>query len=219
MPRPRSLDVDELLDSAERIVTEAGPSGLTLRSLADAAGVSNGSIYHAFSSKEELLARAWLRAARRLFELQRDNAAAAASADTSDDGVERVVATAMAPLDLAAANPSSARMFFAQRRDQLFSDQLPGALADDLVAVQVDFRALLKRLAAGVWQRQDRAAVDTIVCCVVDIPTGLLRRQLLTGSGLEPRTGNRLDAAVRAVLALPLPAPRRARTTTRKDRP
>ncbi len=61
MPRPRTHDVDDLLDVAEQIVTDAGPSGLTLRGLASAAGVSNGSIYHAFSSKDELLARVWLR--------------------------------------------------------------------------------------------------------------------------------------------------------------
>ncbi|HET8929332.1 MAG TPA: helix-turn-helix domain-containing protein, partial [Acidimicrobiales bacterium] len=66
MPRPRLHDRDDLLDAAERLVTSGDVHGLTLRGLAGAAGVSNGSIYHAFFSKDDLAARLWLRAAARL---------------------------------------------------------------------------------------------------------------------------------------------------------
>ena len=66
MARARLHSLDELLDVAEEIVTHGDPSGLTLRSLAATSGASNGTIYHAFHSKEELLARLWLRASARL---------------------------------------------------------------------------------------------------------------------------------------------------------
>ena len=59
------MKLDRLLDVAEQF-PPGDPDGLTLRRLAAEAGVSNGSIYHAFSSKEELLAKVWVRAAWRL---------------------------------------------------------------------------------------------------------------------------------------------------------
>jgi hypothetical protein len=58
----------------------------------------------------------------------------------------------------------------------------------------------------ALWDRADRAAVETVAVCVVDLPTGLLIDR-------RPRTIDTtvlLDAAVRAVLAQPLPRRRRA---------
>lgn len=61
MARARRHSLEDLLDVAEQLVTSGDPTGLTLRALATGAGASNGTIYHAFRSKEELLARLWLR--------------------------------------------------------------------------------------------------------------------------------------------------------------
>jgi AcrR family transcriptional regulator len=232
MPRPRTHDVDELLDVAEQIVTETGTAGLTLRNLAAAAGVSNGSIYHAFSSKEELLARVWLRTAQRFLQRQAEAVdAVLAHADPDVDvdididraaGIEAVVQAALTPVGLARQYPAAARLFFMQRRDQLFSPQLSPSTVTELESVQTRFTALLIRLADAVWRRHDARAVDTIAACVVDLAGGLMRRQLLSGQGVDEHTGTRIAAATRAILALPLPdAPaRRARTSRpkRKER-
>lgn len=237
MPRPRTHDVDELLDVAEQIVTETGTAGLTLRNLAAAAGVSNGSIYHAFSSKEELLARVWLRTAQRFLQRQAEAvdavlAHAGPDVDPGPDpdpdvdidraaGIEAVVQAALTPVGLARQYPAAARLFFMQRRDQLFSPQLSPSTVTELESVQTRFTALLIRLADAVWRRHDARAVDTIAACVVDLAGGLMRRQLLSGQGVDEHTGTRIAAATRAILALPLPeAPaRRARTSRpkRKD--
>ena len=212
MPRPRTHDVDELLDVAEQIVTDAGPSGLTLRRLASAAGVSNGSIYHAFSSRDELLARVWLRTAQRFLRMQADRVEAAlAGADSSEAGVDTVVQAALTSVDFAEEHPVAARLFFMQRRERLLAPDLPEALAAELKSVQTTFTGVLKRLADAVWHRHDRAAVEAITACVVDLPTGLIRRQLESGPGLDEATGPRIAAATRAILALPLPRPARPR--------
>lgn len=208
MPRPRTHDLDDLLDVAEQVVTAAGPSGLTLRGLASAAGVSNGSIYHAFSSKDELLARVWLRTARRFLRMQAEQVEAAlADADSTPSGVDAVVQAALTPVDFAARHPAAARLFFMRRRDQLFTPDLPEWLAEQLTSVQAEFTAVLLRLADAVWQRHDRVAVETVAACVVDLPTGLMRRQLETSHGLDELTGPRIAAAARAVLSLPIPTP------------
>lgn len=200
MPRPRLHSRDDLLDVAEQLVTSSDPSGLTLRSLATAAGASNGSIYHAFGSKEDLLARLWLRAGARLDELMSD------ALPGSGDGTDAVVAVALAPAELVRRHPASARLFFAQRRDQLFAAdaELPEDVAAGLDVAQARFVALLVSLARGVWDRGDRAAVEAIAVCVVDIPGGILKRLLLEGRPVDVLTRRRIEAAARAVLAVPL---------------
>lgn len=225
MARRRLHTLDELLDIAEQLVTSGGPTGLTLRSLATAAGASNGTIYHAFHSKDALLARLWLRASSRLGDLMTEALEARTPAEGSApapggpgsvglSGVDAVVAVALAPVELVRRFPSSARLFFAQRRDQLFSDDLPPEVETALNAVQKRFLDLLIALARGVWGRADRHAVEAVAVCVVDLPGGILRRLILEDRAVEEITAARLEAAVRAVLSVPLEPPA---TTSRSN--
>lgn len=210
MARQRLHTLDDLLDVAEQIVTSGDPSGLTLRSLAAAAGASNGTIYHAFGSKDVLLARLWLRSSSRLRELMAE-AMTASTGSTGTAGVDAVVAVALAPVEFVRRFPASARLFFAQRRDQLFSGDLPPEVEAELAAVQGRFVELLVALARGVWERGDRVAVEAIAVCVVDLPGGIVRRCLLEDREADEATAARLEAAVRAILALPLePRPPRS---------
>lgn len=210
MARPRLHTVDELLDVAEELVTSGDPSGLTLRSLAARAGASNGTIYHAFRSKEELLARLWLRATARLGDLMEE---AVRSAGQGGDRAQRaVVAVALAPAMLVRRHPASAQLFLGQRSDQLFSDDLAPDVLEAIDGEHKRFVELLVTLAAALWDRRDGVAVEAIATCVVDIPGGLLRRRLLEGRGVDTATERRIEAAVRAVLALPLDPPRKKGT-------
>ena len=208
MSRQRLHTLDDLLDVAEQIVTSGDPSGLTLRSLAAAAGASNGTIYHAFGSKDVLLARLWLRSWCRLGDLMAE--AMGERAGTS--GEDAVVAVALTPVEFVRRFPASARLFFAQRRDQLFSADLPPEIEAELSSVQEKFVEVLITLARGVWDRGDRIAVEAIAVCVVDLPGGILRRRLLEDREADEATAARLEAAVRAILTVPL-EPRPARAT------
>ncbi|MBO0842374.1 MAG: TetR/AcrR family transcriptional regulator [Nocardioides sp.] len=201
MARPRLHALDDLLDVAEQLVTSGDTAGLTLRTLAARAGVSNGSIYHAFRSKEELLARLWLRASDRLGEIMTE----ALPEDTDGaDGPTCVVAAALSPVSLARRHPISAQLFFAQRSDQLFSADVAPEVVEHLDKQQRQFTSLLIELAKAVWGRKDRAAVEAVAVCVVDIPGGLLRRTLMAGGTPDAAAETRIEAAVRAILALPL---------------
>lgn len=215
MARPRLHSLDELLDIAEQLVTSGDPTGLTLRGLAAATGASNGTIYHAFRSKEELLARLWLRAATRLGAIMED--AVRSAGDRTADGQaarDAVAAVARSPIALAQTHPATAQLFFAQRSDQLFSTDLAPEVLDELAAARKRFGGLLVTLAGGVWSRTDRIAVEAITACVVDVPGGLLRRRLLEGRPADAATERRIDIAVRAILADPLdPAPKGTRPT------
>ncbi|MFD7072851.1 TetR/AcrR family transcriptional regulator [Nocardioides sp. NPDC059952] len=211
MSRQRLHTLDDLLDVAEQIVTSGDPSGLTLRSLAAAAGASNGTIYHAFGSKDVLLARLWLRSWCRLGDLMAESMGQGAT------GEDAVVAVALTPVEFVRRFPASARLFFAQRRDQLFSADLPPEIETELATVQEKFVEVLITLARGVWDRGDRVAVEAIAVCVVDLPGGILRRCILEDREADEATAARLEAAVRAILTVPL-EPRQAKASPHTTR-
>ncbi|WP_344413097.1 helix-turn-helix domain-containing protein [Amycolatopsis minnesotensis] len=205
MPRPRLHDVGHVLDVAEELLASRGARGVTLRALASAAGVSNGSLYHAFGSLPALLGRTWLRAARRFLVSQAERAEAALP-----DSVAATVAAAGTPADFADRRPAAARLLLFVRRDALLGPGLPESLADELGALDREVVALLKRLADAHWGRHDACAVEAMTACVVDLPTALLRRSLELPGPVDPGARARLEAAVRAVLAIPLPKERHA---------
>lgn len=72
VPRPRIHSVEDLLDATERIAVQDGPAAVTVRAVSQATGISNGAIYHAFGSRGGMVGHAWLRAAQRFLDMQRD---------------------------------------------------------------------------------------------------------------------------------------------------
>jgi AcrR family transcriptional regulator len=206
MPRPRLHDIDAMLDAAEHLAGAGGPGALTLRSLAQDTGAPVGTLTHAFGSRDALVARLWLRAATRF--LDRQTAGVDAALTAGGGAVPATVRAALEPLALAADRPDSAAVLLGYRREDLLGPDVPGELAADLRALDERFVALLVRLAQALWRRGDGPAVETIAVCVVDLPTGLLRRHLRGGAGVPPATATHLRAAVGGVLALG-PPPRK----------
>ncbi|WP_037304692.1 TetR/AcrR family transcriptional regulator [Amycolatopsis orientalis] len=197
MARPRVHDLDRLLDAAERLVVEVGAPRVTVRSLAAAAGVPNGTIYHAFGSLGALLARVWLRAAGGFLDLQTE------LVDEAEDPVSAVVAAAGAPAEFADRRPEAAWLLLTVKKEDLLGPQVPDDLAGDLLALDKRLVALLIRLAERLWDRRDAQAVDVLTTCVVDLPTALFRRAFTAGEPISEDSRARLAAAVRAVLLLP----------------
>ena len=201
MPRPRIHDPDLILDTAERLLADAGPEALTVRRLAQEAGVPNSSIYHAFGSLPALVGRTWLRAATFFLDEQER------LVDAAPDPVAAVVAAADTSAVVAEARPDAARLMIAIPARQVHGPQLPNELAEALHALDKRLIRLLVRLARQLWDRGDGPAVEVVTACVVDLPTALLHRDLALGpAGQDAR--DRLAAAVRAVLSL-TPPPRR----------
>ncbi|TRW80726.1 TetR/AcrR family transcriptional regulator [Mycolicibacterium sp. 018/SC-01/001] len=208
MPRPRVHDPDSVLDAVEHLVSRSGPHAVSIRAISSAIGVSNGALYHTFSSRNELMAHAWLRAGRRFLQLQTalvDDALHPQSG-TQEAGVDAVVAAADAPIAFAERHPDSAALLLGVRRDELLADPLPETTADALRDLDGELIALMVRLADAMWSRRDAAAVDVITACIVDLPTALVLRRDRLGT---PTARARLQAAVRAALTIPPPDHRR----------
>lgn len=216
MPRPRVYDLDVLLDAAEQLAVDGGPSAVTVRAVAEATAVSNGAIYHAFGSRGGLVGRAWLRAAHRFLELQQaavDSAFGHAEAGDRAAAVAAVVAAADAPAAFAQEHPRSAKLLLDVRRDELLGSDVPDDVADQLRQLDSVLVDLFIRLARALWGRADGAAVEVIEACVVGLPTGLLLRGRRVPN---PAMRACLNAAVRAVLDLDPPSPRKRRNTNEK---
>ncbi|WP_040796658.1 TetR family transcriptional regulator [Nocardia higoensis] len=197
MPRPRVHDPDVVLDAAEALAARSGPAAVTVRAVAAVTGMSNGALYHTFGSRAGLLGRAWLRAAHRFLELQRELAGGAGS-----DPVEAIVAAAEAPCVFAERFPASARLVLTVSRDELLGAELPADLAARIAATERQLIDLLIELSMRRWGRRDRRAVEVLTSCLVDLPTALLLRR---DRWADPLAREHLRAAVRAILAIPVP--------------
>ncbi|EHN13011.1 putative transcriptional regulator TetR family [Patulibacter medicamentivorans] len=176
MARPRLHDLDALLDAAEELLAEGGEPALTIRAIAERAGAPSGSLYHAFGSRAEVLGRMWLRAARRFLVVQRAAIDEHLSGDAPgwEAAVEATVAAAAA-LDLLRRDaPASARVLIEHRREALIADGLSEPLTAELLDLDRELLDVLRRLAAALWGRGDREAIETVAVCVVDLPSSLL---------------------------------------------
>jgi len=196
--RPRTHDIDSLLDAAERLLAGAGTSGVTIRALAEATGASSGSLYHAFGSRADLLARMWLRAARRFLTLQNEAIDhELARGDEKENAVRATVAVASVPATIQANSPDTAVVLLRHRRDEVLGEDVSPELRAELEALDGGLLEVLERLSLALWGDRDRPSIETVALCVVDLPTAILvsRRERV----IDPVAA--LEAAVRGVIA------------------
>jgi len=200
MARPRTHEIDSLLDAAEHLLATKGGSGVTIRALAESTGASSGTLYHAFGSRSDLLGHMWLRAARMFLDLQ-EQAIDRELGDSGDHGraVNAAVAVASVPATIGVDSPDTATVLLRYRRDEILGEELSEGLRSELQDLDLRLLSVLTRISEGLWKRRDRAAIETVAICVVDLPTAILinRRE----RRIDPLIA--LDAAVRGVLSNP----------------
>jgi AcrR family transcriptional regulator len=68
MGRPALVTPSEILDAACRLLASGGVEALTFRAIRSALGISNGSLVHAFATRDALVTALWLRTVRRFEE-------------------------------------------------------------------------------------------------------------------------------------------------------
>ncbi len=96
---------DSLLDAADDVLISHGASGITLREVAKAAGVSHAAPYHHFASLDDLLATVAERGFQRL-------SAALAPTRQLTDSRERLMQISEIYVNCARAHPSQFRLMF-----------------------------------------------------------------------------------------------------------
>jgi AcrR family transcriptional regulator len=197
VPRPERHSVDKLLDVSRDLVLSDGARAVTVDRIVGASGAPKGSVYHRFSTVNDLLAAMWLRGVRR------SQARFLEQLTAGGDPLEVAVAAGLAIHDFAAEEPADARLLAALRREDLVGEVTDPALAVALKQVNNELRAAVTALARRLYGRATREAIERTTCAVIDLPQGAIRRHLVQGVPVPRGVRSQLAAAIRAALQHP----------------
>jgi AcrR family transcriptional regulator len=184
MPRPRRYDTDALLDAAARILAADGPAAVTMSAVARATGAPSGSMYHRFPTRAALCAQLWLRTQERF------HAGLMAALAGATDPQESCVAAARFTVRWCRGAPIMASVLLAGA-DALNCDEWP---PDATVRHEVMRRDLDEAL------RLLHRDVDRVRAAVVDVPYGVVRRHLRSGTAIPTVAEDIVEDCARALV-------------------
>jgi AcrR family transcriptional regulator len=197
MPRPEVHPTDTMLDAARDLLLGQGARSATMEAIAEVSGAPTGSIYHRFRSRDELIARLWIRAVYR-------SQASFVAAMERDDPKAAAIAAATSILDFCEEHPGDAELLVAFRREDLIKAIPEGPVADELDALNRPVERAIVQLARRLYDTRSRAALDRTLLVTFDLPYGAARRYLVTGTRLPSGLRSDLIRAVDAVIDAPL---------------
>ena len=174
-----------------------GARAITVDRIVAASGAPKGSVYHRFSTVNDLLATMWLRGVRR------SQARFLEQLNVGGDPVDAAVEAGLAIHDFASDEPADARLLAALRREDLVGDVTDPTLVAALQKVNDELRAAVAGLARRLYGRATRDAIERTTCAVVDLPQGAIRRHLVHGARVPRSVRPQLAAAIRAALLEP----------------
>jgi AcrR family transcriptional regulator len=182
-----------MLDAARDLLLEQGSGSATVEAIAGLSGAPTGSIYHRFGSRDELVARLWIRAVYR-------SQASFLAALEHEDPHAAALAAAQSILEFCEQEPADARLLVSFRREDLLRTAPSGQLADELEALNRPVKTAVVALARRLYGRPTRATVNRTLLAVFDLPYGAARRHLIAGTTLPPGLRDDVARAVKAVL-------------------
>ncbi len=186
--------MDKILDVSRDLVLSEGARSVTVDRIVAASGAPKGSVYHRFSSVNDLLATMWLRGVRR------SQARFLEPLEADADPMPSAVAAGLAIHDFAKENRADARLLAALRREDLVGEVSDPALVVELQKVNDQLQAAVTSLARRLYGRATRDAVERTTCGVIDLPQGAIRRHLIAGTDIPRSVRSQLVAAIPAAL-------------------
>ncbi len=205
MPRPLLHDPDGVLDAVRDLLVEGGPRATGIRAIAERSGAPSGSLYHWFGSRDELVARAWLRAVRKFqagYVAALESGAAPAGASVAGGAGDARTAAADAvrwAVSFALDQPAEAQLLLRFGRHELLDAEPSADLAAELATVNEPLQQAVRGLARRVYGTASAAAVERTAYAVLDLPLAVLTRHLRAGT-LTRATADRLVTAVQSLL-------------------
>ncbi|AZG47908.1 TetR/AcrR family transcriptional regulator [Gordonia insulae] len=170
MGRKPRFSADEILDAALTLVIEDGPAAATATAIGQAIGAPSGSVYHRFASRDELMAKLWLRTIVRY-------QAGAVAALQIDDVVVAGRSAVRYCFDWTAAHPGESALLL-QYDDRDLSRTWPDTLARELRQHNRAAREALRAYARRRFGADDGEVMDRLTFAVVDLPYAAVRRHL-----------------------------------------
>ena len=168
MPRPPQISADDVTDALIRVVVDRGLDAVSIRTVAQEAGVSIGAVQHYFATKDDLLLAAYTRAIDQVV-------ARVASLPTEPHAYVRALLRELLPLD-------------AQREAELrVALRVHRALGPQPAAR----RALRGRLPGARRRRRRRARAAEAAIEAVAVADGLAWHALCAPDVAQPATPRR----------------------------
>ncbi|GAA4987966.1 TetR/AcrR family transcriptional regulator [Actinopolymorpha pittospori] len=191
MGRPPQHDIDSLLDTAARLVIDAGPRSVTMSAVARAAGAPSGSVYHRFPSRPALLAALWLRALDRFH---------AGFLHTFGDEPPLDIARAAARHVVAwcRANPHDAAILLYNAAD-FEESEWPAQAREHLRRGNRSVARAIRDLAANMGCAS-AADQELVRIAVVDVPYSVVRRYYRSGKRIPRYAEDLAEESAAALL-------------------
>jgi AcrR family transcriptional regulator len=175
MGRPSRYDEARILAGAKQVSAEFGPQRLTIAKIAAQAGVPVGSIYHRYTSRDEILAAVWLE----LVEEFQEQFLAALEAD---DAVRAGLAGVRYACQWIRDHPRDARLLLLHRREDFASERWAASYRRRAEGLASRAGASLSRYAARLGGDGGATALRTVRFALVDLPMAALRRDVEAGT-------------------------------------
>jgi AcrR family transcriptional regulator len=195
MVRGSKFDQAEFVDAALVLLSEGGPTAVTMAAIARRSGAPTGSIYHRFPSRSAVVAAAWLRAMTAFAEQ-----------------VEAMLAThagpGATPLTLVAwsrAHPREARVLFLNEPAGLFDTAPPEDLSAAIRVAEARIDDAFARWldAANPGEKPRAETFARLRFAIVDGPIALIRPFLQSGAPIPTyidRVAENLDRLIETPL-------------------
>lgn len=194
MGRTAKFARKDLALAALRLAADRGPQAVTIAAIAAETGAPTGSIYHRYSSREELLAEIWMDVVESFQAGFIERLAEAAD-------VEGAVAAAIYMAEWVREHALEARLLLLHRRQDFVAGEWPASLVERAAALEPAMGMALSAFAKRALQRSDRDLVARLRFALLDAPYGGIKPYVQAGKPV-PRVLDELVAAtVRAVLA------------------
>lgn len=170
MGRRPHYRADDILDAALELVATGGPSAATTAAVARALGAPSGSVYHRFASRDELMARLWLRSIARY----QDGILTALANPDSDDALTEAIDHAF---DWTHRHRNEALLLIQYGKEDLVANW-PHTLAAELKELNSRVRKSLRDYAERRYGDHTPEQFDRVMFAIVDLPYAAVRRHL-----------------------------------------
>ena len=193
VPRPELYPTDSMLDAARDLLVDRGSPSTTMEAISSASGAPTGSLYHRFGSRDDLVARLWIRAVYR-------SQASFLVALEEREPQKAAVAAGLSILDFCRDEPGDARLLVSFRYDDLIRSAPSPAIAEELAVLNRPVERAVIDLAKRLYGRASAGAVQRTLLAVFDLPYGAVRRHLIAAKALPRGLRGDLERAISAAL-------------------
>lgn len=178
MGRPPVFHRDRILAAAKTLVSEQGPSGLTMASLAERLQGPVGSIYHRYPSRDLLLADLWLEAVESFQPVFLNHLHGA-------DPVEAGIAGVRFACRWVHEHREEARLLLLHRREHLIQGEWPEQYRRRATRLQQDAARGMRAYCRRLYGASSARHLRRVRFALVDLPQAALK-PLIEAGGVPP---------------------------------